>query len=111
MKNHRTHKTLWVVGAIVALGGIGAGAWWVGMTQGMAMMAAPEAVAQASDDPSQWSIPQGEEATRRHIRDGIKAGEVVSTGTCTGVTPIAPGQTLVADFGDLGRVEVRFIAG
>ena len=27
-------------------------------------------------DPSQWSIPQGEEATRRHIRDGLKAGDV-----------------------------------
>jgi 2-keto-4-pentenoate hydratase len=41
---------------------------------------------------------------------GIKAGEVVSTGTCTGVTPVAPGETLIADFGTLGRVEVRVIA-
>lgn len=44
------------------------------------------------------------------LGDGIKAGEIVSTGTCTGVTPIAPGQPLVADFGDLGRVEVCFVA-
>jgi len=44
------------------------------------------------------------------LGDGIKTGEMVSTGTCTGVTPIAPGETLVADFGDLGRVEVCFVA-
>ena len=53
------------------------------------------------------------EWTANHLSalgDGIRAGEVVSTGTCTGVTPIAPGETLVADFGDLGRVEVRFVA-
>jgi Cu(I)/Ag(I) efflux system membrane fusion protein len=40
------------------------------------MMAAPEAVAAATADPSQWTIPQGEEATRRHIRDGLKAGDI-----------------------------------
>ena len=53
------------------------------------------------------------EWTANHLStlgDGIKAGEVVSTGTCTGVTPIAPDETLVADFGELGRVEVRFVA-
>ncbi len=50
------------------------------------------------------------EWTANHLSalgDGIKAGEVVSTGTCTGVTPIAAGETLIADFGTLGRVEVR----
>ncbi|MCH8097671.1 MAG: hydratase [Proteobacteria bacterium] len=53
------------------------------------------------------------EWTANHLSalgDGIKAGEVVSTGTCTGVTPVAPGETLIADFGTLGRVEVRIIA-
>ncbi|MFQ5763564.1 MAG: 2-keto-4-pentenoate hydratase, partial [Rhodospirillales bacterium] len=44
------------------------------------------------------------------LGDGIRAGQVVSTGTCTGVTPIKPDEALVADFGDLGRVEVRFEA-
>jgi 2-keto-4-pentenoate hydratase len=39
---------------------------------------------------------------------GIKKGEVISTGTCTGVIPASPGQALIADFGDLGRVETRF---
>jgi Cu(I)/Ag(I) efflux system membrane fusion protein len=69
-------KALWITAAIAALGAVGVGAWWLGMAQGMAMMAAPQAVAQASANPSQWSIPQGEEATRRHIRDGIKAGDM-----------------------------------
>jgi 2-keto-4-pentenoate hydratase len=52
------------------------------------------------------------EWTANHLSaldDGIKAGEVVSTGTCTGVTPIAPDETLVADFDELGRIEVRFV--
>jgi Cu(I)/Ag(I) efflux system membrane fusion protein len=62
--------------ALAVAAGIGAGAWWIGMQQGMAMLAAPEAVAAAPADPSQWTIPQGEEATRRHIRDGLKAGDI-----------------------------------
>lgn len=64
------------IAAVLALAAVGGGAWWLGMTQGMAMMAAPEAVAAAPADPSQWTIPQGEEATRRHIRDGLKAGDI-----------------------------------
>lgn len=43
------------------------------------------------------------------LGDGIKAGEVVSTGTCTGVTLIAPDETFVADFEELGRIEVQFV--
>ena len=62
--------------AALALAAVGGGAWWIGMSQGMAMTAAPEAVSAATADPSQWTIPQGEEATRRHIRDGLKAGDV-----------------------------------
>lgn len=62
--------------AMLALTAVGGGAWWLGMSQGMAMMAAPEAVSSATADPSQWTIPQGEEATRRHIRDGLKAGDI-----------------------------------
>jgi len=70
-------KTLKITfAAMLALTAVGGGAWWLGMSQGMAMMAAPEAVAAATADPSQWTIPQGEEATRRHIRDGLKAGDV-----------------------------------
>jgi 2-keto-4-pentenoate hydratase len=39
---------------------------------------------------------------------GLLAGEVVTTGTCTGLTPVAPGQSAVADYGELGRIELRF---
>jgi Cu(I)/Ag(I) efflux system membrane fusion protein len=74
MSSPTFRKTALYGTALLVVAGMGAGAWWLGMSQGMSMMAAPEAVAQASDDPSQWTIPQGEEATRRHIRDGIKAG-------------------------------------
>ncbi len=53
------------------------------------------------------------EWTANHLSrlgDGITAGEVISTGTCTGVTSVSAGDTLVADFGDLGAAEVRFVA-
>ena len=39
---------------------------------------------------------------------GLKAGEIVSTGTCTGLDPVRPGDRVQADFGDLGRVEIFF---
>ena len=39
---------------------------------------------------------------------GLQAGEIVSTGTCTGLAEIAPGNYVVANFGTLGRVEVEF---
>lgn len=39
---------------------------------------------------------------------GLRTGEVISTGSCTGITPVEPEQQAVADFGELGRVEVRF---
>ena len=39
---------------------------------------------------------------------GLKKGEIISTGTCTGIVPFQPGQTALGDFGPLGKVEVRF---
>jgi 2-keto-4-pentenoate hydratase len=39
---------------------------------------------------------------------GLKKGQILSTGTCTGIVPLKRGQTAVADFGTLGKVEVRF---
>jgi 2-keto-4-pentenoate hydratase len=39
---------------------------------------------------------------------GLKAGDIVSTGTCTGLAAVHPGDAAQADFGDLGRVEVSF---
>ena len=38
----------------------------------------------------------------------LKAGQLVTTGTCSTPVPIAPGDEMVADFGVLGRVSVRF---
>jgi 2-keto-4-pentenoate hydratase len=39
---------------------------------------------------------------------GLKSGEIVSTGTCTGLDPVLPGDRVQADFGDLGAVEISF---
>lgn len=43
------------------------------------------------------------------LGDNVKAGEVVSTGKCTALMPVVGGETFVADFGELGRVKVRFV--
>jgi 2-keto-4-pentenoate hydratase len=40
----------------------------------------------------------------------LKAGEVVTTGTCLVPIEVQPGDEVVGDFGDLGRVSVRFTA-
>jgi len=39
---------------------------------------------------------------------GLKSGEIVSTGTCTGLDPVAPGDRAQADFGTLGTVVIQF---
>ena len=41
---------------------------------------------------------------------GLQAGEIISTGTCTGLLDVAPGDAVTADFGDLGRVDIQFTA-
>ena len=38
----------------------------------------------------------------------LKAGDVVTTGTCTGITPLSPGDEAEADYGALGVVRARF---
>ena len=40
---------------------------------------------------------------------GLKAGDVVTTGTCTGITPLSPGDEAEADYGALGKVRARFL--
>ncbi len=68
--------------AAAALVAVGGGAWWLGMQQGMGHSAQTTAQPAAgtsttsTDDPSLWTIPQGEEATRRHIRESLKAGDL-----------------------------------
>lgn len=44
-------------------------------------------------------------------RRGLKAGEYITTGSVTPPIPVAPGQHVVADFGVLGKVELRTSAG
>lgn len=39
---------------------------------------------------------------------GLRAGEIVSTGTCTGVIAVAPGDMATVDLGTLGSVAVTF---
>jgi 2-keto-4-pentenoate hydratase len=38
----------------------------------------------------------------------LKSGEIVSTGTCTGLDPVMRGDHVQADFGDLGSVQISF---
>jgi 2-keto-4-pentenoate hydratase len=41
--------------------------------------------------------------------DGLKAGQIVTTGTCVIPIAIAPGDAIRADFGDLGSVQTRLV--
>ncbi|MCK6454323.1 MAG: fumarylacetoacetate hydrolase family protein [Alphaproteobacteria bacterium] len=50
-------------------------------------------------------------ATDRARRgDLLRAGQVVTTGTCAGFHVVAPGQEVRADFGVLGQVTLSFLA-
>lgn len=40
----------------------------------------------------------------------LRAGEVVTTGTCMAPLPIAPGVVIAADYGSLGRMQISFAA-
>lgn len=46
------------------------------------------------------------ELSRRGI--GMRSGELVAAGTCTGLHIATPGSTVLGDFGTLGVVEIRF---
>ena len=50
-----------------------------------------------------WLANRAEVAPR-----GLRAGDAVTTGTCTGIRPIAPGDEVSADYGSLGVVRARF---
>ena len=47
-------------------------------------------------------------ANRQSDRVGLKAGEIVSTGTCTGLDFVQPKDVARADFGALGAVVIEF---
>ena len=46
--------------------------------------------------------------TLRNRGLGLSAGEMISTGSCTGMLPVRPGQTILARFGDHARIEIAF---
>ena len=48
--------------------------------------------------------------TKSQTGRGLLRGEIISTGTCTGLIPVSNGDQVVADFGGLGRVEVMFMS-
>jgi Cu(I)/Ag(I) efflux system membrane fusion protein len=85
--NMNTKHLLIGLSTVVVLGAAGYGLYVVGMQRGMGMSAAPApaaaaasgTVAAASGSATEalpQTIAQGEEATRRHIASGIKAGDV-----------------------------------
>lgn len=43
----------------------------------------------------------------RMFGEGLRAGEIVTTGTCVAPVPIAPGDRVRADFGDFGDVTLK----
>lgn len=68
----------WIASAALLVA-VAWGGWMAGLRagkqeNGVATTGAPTAV--STVDPSTWSIAQGEEATRRHVRDGLKAGDM-----------------------------------
>jgi len=62
--------------------------------------------ARALDDPMNVLVWLANDQSKRGR--GLAKGHCVSTGTCTGLDPVAPGNHVVADFGSLGTVEIDF---
>lgn len=64
--------------------------------------------ARALDDPMNvmlWLVNQQSKLGR-----GLKSGDIISTGTCTGLDAVLPGNRASADFGSLGVVDITFSA-
>jgi len=62
--------------------------------------------ARALDDPLNVMIWLANHQSKRGL--GLRKGQCVSTGTCTGIDYVKPGKGVVADFGSLGTVESTF---
>jgi len=63
-----------VLAAVFAAAGYGL--YQVGMQRGMGMAARPQGAASAAGAAFAQSAAEGEEATRRHIQQGLKAGDI-----------------------------------
>jgi 2-keto-4-pentenoate hydratase len=57
-------------------------------------------------DPVEALLWLANHLSRRGI--GLEAGEIVTTGSCTGITKVDTGARARADFGDLGEVVIDF---
>ncbi len=67
-------RSLIAAGALTAaLAGVGMLTWHFGVQQGLRQAGSDPG---APVDPSRWSIAQGEQATRRHVVEGLKAGDI-----------------------------------
>ena len=64
--------------------------------------------ARALGDPINVLVWLANQQSRRGR--GLKAGEIVATGTCTGLDEVIPGDQALFDFGMLGRVDINFIS-
>jgi len=62
--------------------------------------------ADALDHPIMPVVWLANELSRTGV--GMKAGQIVSTGTLTGMLAPKPGETFVADFGPLGQAEATY---
>ena len=39
----------------------------------------------------------------------INKGDIITTGTCTGITPVLPGDNIIADFYELGKIKLNIV--
>jgi Cu(I)/Ag(I) efflux system membrane fusion protein len=102
----KTSTSLWLAtAALGTLAAVGYGAWTAGMNAGMTMgtpQLAPTGTGAASaspQDPSTWTITQGFEATERHLREGLKAGDldpVTGLSILNYQDPMVPGKNFDA---------------
>lgn len=65
---------------------------------GAAVLGNPLTALQWAANEAQW------------IGTPLRAGDIVSTGTMTGVTPVKPGDAVTCDFGALGQISLTFEA-
>ncbi len=69
------YVSLFILIVLVTLAAVLAGYYW-GMKEGMSTSMSDGSSSKTMQDPSTWTIAEGEAATRRHIDKGLKSGEI-----------------------------------
>lgn len=64
--------------------------------------------ARALDDPMNVMVWLANHLSKRGM--SLNAGDIVTTGTCTGLVEVKAGDVLIGDFGPLGQVHARIAA-